>query len=250
MNHGLTVLSVDWDYFFPSMQEYDWNMKEELLFYEFLWETRYYHIGLKNRKPAYETMIPNYWGFFKKVLANSDIKQVVITDSHKDIRFYTDRGVSEIWNFDQHHDCGYGAADDEKELDCGNWASWLLNDISSYHLVYPKWRKDISEENLPENVDVHFGIPDEIISFDTIFICRSSCFTPSWCDFYFLDFINYLRVHYTNIKATAFALRPRKFSIETANKYYNADHHDVSTQRYDLFCGVYRERCGRFFHVS
>lgn len=205
----LTILSVDWDYFFPDPTWYDWSHNEESgLFYEIIWSTRPGNRNIMTGEVAYEKFIPDQKlldGFWDRVLSPS-YPLIFVCESHKTLGEVLSKITMpmDIWNFDQHHDLGY---DDRKEMDCGNWATYVLNQNkrSKYNLVYPPWRKDAPEaknqllrlkyaRNKGKPPLIHRNLPvvepPTGLKPDVLFVCRSSCWTPSWADEDWLEFLD------------------------------------------------------------
>lgn len=186
----MRVISVDWDYFFSDGAPFDWSHNEEQAFcYEMIWHMRCSARNLMTREKAVDVFHPDQNllnKFWDKVLVGK-FHSTFITESHYDLYRILKRNRNiEIWNFDAHHDCGYAK---KKAADCGNWAQKLGKKIKSFHQIYPAWRKDNPEPSPLRNPDtIQYEIPEPIKA-DVIFICRSSCWTPSWSDDRWLEFI-------------------------------------------------------------
>jgi hypothetical protein len=225
----LRILSVDWDYFFPDTFWYDWSQKEEsMMFLEYLWYIRYGNQHLKTGALAKDTVKPDksrLCGFWEKVSPREPYINLTITESHKDIVttldfFFSDpldRPSFEIWNFDQHHDAGYGM----EKLNCDNWAHYLHEDgrLSEYHVIYPPWRKEKPEEKPKFPCTMHYEIPDLPDRFEFVFICRSGGWTPSWCDDEWIKFIEHWKKYellWTTKSSAEYALKKRHFDYEKA----------------------------------
>lgn len=215
----MKILSVDWDFFFPCLDGFDWGMNEDNnILQEFIWHVRYSDKDIITGKYAYQVepdyqVLNRFWG---NVLNDSEIKQVVITESHSDIRHFLYEGC-QVYNFDAHHDFGY-KDDDEEELNCGNWAKH--ENIYSYEIIYPSWRKEVKEINLKPIVDFKFYDDYQPkVKYDLVFICRSSCWTPSWHDVYWLNFIDELKCH------TPFIVWENKLKVDWVMKKRVFDKH-------------------------
>lgn len=193
---ALTVLSVDWDYFFPDPSWYDWTHSEESgLFYEMIWSTRPGNHNIITGEVAYQSFVPDRKlldGFWGRVLAPS-LPLIYVCESHKTLGEALSKITMplDIWNFDQHHDLGY---DKRKEMDCGNWAAHVMrqNRRSRYNLVYPPWRQEKDNEEKASTFDSRcqtFYEPQGKVKPDVLFVCRSSCWTPSWADEDWLEFL-------------------------------------------------------------
>jgi hypothetical protein len=229
----LNILSIDWDYFFPDNLDFDWAMDDrQFLFYETIWPIRWGHMHLKTEKYAKDIYHPDHQllnGFLDKILINSTPTLISIADSHTDIKHLINLFPAKvnIYNFDQHHDIYYGNELPKKEsqLNCGNWVGYFLDRIESYHLFYPPWRKDNLEYTgkLLHTNSVSYSIPEDPPTFDAVFLCRSSPWTPPWSDHKWIEFIEYFKINYPllwNHKlALDYVLKARPFDQEAAERY-------------------------------
>lgn len=215
------ILSVDWDYFFPNIDGFDWGMNEDNKFlYELVWHTRYDNKNIITKEKA-KDIKPTYNGkFWRDKVSDKFVRNIVITDSHKEIDYFI-RPFETIYNFDAHHDAGYGHED---KLDCGNWA--LNENIEDYHVIYPFWRKESEEREPHILLNCHFEDEKDIFNaedIDFVYVCRSSCWTPSWCDDHWLKFLEELKsvcpTAWENKLALDYALRARAFNAETAKAF-------------------------------
>lgn len=221
------ILSVDWDFFFPDVNKYDWQMDENrLLFYEWIWTIRWSNTALFDPKiRAKEDMWPrsSFLKLWDQVCPSFN-KRLVICDSHLDILRVIDAFTSSdeeiaIINFDQHHDWGYGNPDGKES--CGNWARQLEDRLIDFWQIYPDWRRDEPERNIPDHVvfsyeeEIYNQIPKD---FDLIFICRSSPWTPAWADRLWLRFIEYWKgtMAWRRKIAVDYALKARSFDFKEA----------------------------------
>jgi hypothetical protein len=198
----LNVLSVDWDYFFPDPFWYDWGHKEDPIFLEFLWQMRATNRNLKTRVWAVDEMRVDRkrrHNFWKKVCPDSHIAVLYVTESHKEmydlLKAFEFAKVS-VWNFDAHHDLSY---QNRVSRECDNWAWFAMQEglMKEYHVIYPEWRlegRKNGEGGFPiDPTSVHYEIPAELPSFDLVYICRSSAWTPSWADDAWLRFVGHWR---------------------------------------------------------
>lgn len=181
----VTILSVDWDYFLPCDvdRRYDWGHNEnQPLFYEVIWPLRALDRGVYDTIQIDAARVNGFWD---RVLAPNCPLSVFISDSHKDIaQAIRAWDKVRIVNFDAHHDCGYGQ--DRNGLNCGNWALKFRKSLRlvDYHVVYPAWRKNVPEHKPLSRVNrTSYGEWTQApLSAPVVFLCRSSCWMPSWCD--------------------------------------------------------------------
>lgn len=139
-------------------------------------------------------------GFWARFTFAADV-QVTIAESHLEAASAgVRRGVTEVWNFDAHHDCGYRPRVVEsllKVVDCSTWLALYAVALpdGAVHVRYPRWKdKAFDVEPEPEVAcdrafDDGQPFPGGI---DRIFICRSGIWTPPWCDDHFDGFVERL----------------------------------------------------------
>ncbi len=116
--------------------------------------------------------------------------RLYFADSHAQAAHTAMRtGVTEVWNFDAHHDCGYeGAWDDPLRLGwvgCANWMCAYALGGASLRVRYPRWRADALLREIRPLCPVERDMDDgEIVplTFDAVFVARSSAWTPPWLD--------------------------------------------------------------------
>jgi hypothetical protein len=187
----MKLLSIDWDYFFPCSDYYDWGANEEnSLFYEMVWSTRCHNKHMVTHHKVLDEYLPtvpeNFWSIVKNrpplFIADSHL---LILDVIKTIGF--SEGI--IHNLDAHHDYFY-QYDDSVKIDCSNWGKYVLTEriAKELHLHYPKWRRQSKEDYELKLTSVSYDLPD-VQDYDAVFICRSSCWTPPWSDSDFDNFV-------------------------------------------------------------
>jgi hypothetical protein len=133
----------------------------------------------------------DWWGQFKL----SKNPRLFVGESHCSAvnTKVTHRINGEVWLFDAHHDCGYDEKTDRESVQTGRWTceNWLIwygrnLGLDNIHMRYPTHRTGAFEEErepyLPD-LDREFYDPqEETPVFDTIYVCRSGAWVPSWCD--------------------------------------------------------------------
>jgi hypothetical protein len=203
----MRVLSVDWDYFFTDLAWMDWGHSESPLLTHFIWTVRAGDRHLKTQQSALEYVQPRAAEmevFWRRVLDPARRPHVLVAESHLELWRWLEAQifpVQELVNFDAHHDCGYGGANEA--VDCGNWVRALLDPqerrLAQYTLRYPCWRRGALTEqgwaNVKRRTGVRavFGWPRRPSRYDVVFVCRSGAWTPSWCDAQFFQFLEPLR---------------------------------------------------------
>lgn len=237
------ILSVDWDYFFPDVYWFDWSQKEtSMMFLEYLWTIRYGNVHMKTGEIAKDMVKPDQkllHNFWEKVCPKEPSMHLSICESHKDIiqileAFFEHTVTFSIWNFDQHHDAGY----DMKELNCDNWVKHLYDSkrIHDYNVIYPPWRFDDREEKAKIIYHSFYEFPDLIYpeKFEIVFICRSSGWTPSWCDEEWIKFIEYWKKYnylWETKSAAPYALKKRPFDYKAAEENMKKEHKIIEEVR-------------------
>lgn len=216
----MRILSIDWDYFFPCDEGYDWGHQESPFFIDTLWNFR---VGNKTHdgKLILDVHTPtapeNFW---PKILTNKP--RLIVAESHCEIWNTLDMlrvfGPIEVVNLDAHHDCGYKKyprkTPDTFSLDCGDWAFWGLRThrISAFHQHYPAWRKARPEGRpAARPTSVSFELP-AADSYNAAFICRSGAWTPPWYDDQLTGLIKASRLK------TSRVLAPRGLTLQQARE--------------------------------
>lgn len=197
----MNLLSVDWDYFFPTPMKdalfFDWGHREEHLFmYEsFLWRMRA-ETFLQNDRPLPMTS-GDETTFWDKFLYSEDV-ELYLCESHRAAAYpEVMEGITEVWNYDAHHDCGYHGEASLEEPDL--MESWMLSYMlkgARCHVRYPGWLETgLNDERIPEiarnEIDIAYDCPEEDQTpvFDRIFLCRSAAWVPPWLDEAFVEFV-------------------------------------------------------------
>ena len=204
----MRLLSVDWDYFVPSINhEFVENVRGAPIPYALgggevfsdalldgLWDSRAAALLANGQAlPGTSGEEDTFWDRFQLDPA----ARLYFADSHAQAAHAAVRtGVTEVWNFDAHHDCGYeGAWDDPLRLGwvgCANWMCAYALGGASLHVRYPSWRlAAFQREVVPlcpveRAIDDRRGVP---LSFDQVFVARSSAWTPPWPDERFEAFL-------------------------------------------------------------
>lgn len=220
-----TILSVDWDYFFPKAADYDWAHREADFFLDLIWTTRVASRNIFNGDYAFDHYIPSRLklkGFWGKVCPNPP-GLLVIAESHSDmykvLELYEN---SWVINYDAHHDFAYN---DFSDVACDNWAYFGHKNklISQYDLVVPPWWRK-KHGKVRYGIDKKIKFHHELIScteVDALFICRSSAWTPPWWDDEWLKFINHWQKYpelWSEKIAVDYVLKARDLDREEAKK--------------------------------
>jgi hypothetical protein len=204
----MRLLSVDWDYFVPSIDhEFVASVRGAPIPYALhggevfpdvmldgLWDSR--AAALLAGGQALPGTSGEEDGFWERVHL-APAARLYFADSHAQAAHTAVRtGVTEVWNFDAHHDCGYeGAWDDPLRLGwvgCANWMCAYALGGASLHVRYPSWRRDAVQREVAPLCPVERTIDDGCavpLSFEVIFVARSSAWTPPWLDERFEAFL-------------------------------------------------------------
>lgn len=253
---GFTILSIDWDYFLPrSIDAFDWGHSENgFFFHELVWFTRAdarpYVKGGDKLPPAAELIKVDperVAKFLGRIWRPSVAPAVCVCDSHKDIVQWTlSLGLSKfnVINFDAHHDVHYNHDGKARrvgvlDLDCGNWVSYLraARRLQHYTLVYPEWRKiDTEGPKLPEGIDrvIYGDWPDAPITTPFVFLCRSSCWMPPWCDPQFSVLRNQLTKDAVSVSKAPYAMKERPWSDDYPRLNTLKDAMNCATQHAEI----------------
>jgi hypothetical protein len=204
----MRLLSVDWDYFVPSIDhEFIGNASGARVPYavgnsevftdvllDALWDCRAAALlagghGL----PGTSGEEAEFWPRFRIDPA----ARLFFADSHAQAAHPAVRtGVTEVWSYDAHHDCGYeGAWDDPLRLGwvgCANWMCAYALGGATLRVRYPSWRRDAMVREVtplcPVDREIDGWTP-VIPAFDLVFVARSGAWTPPWLDEQFEAFV-------------------------------------------------------------
>jgi hypothetical protein len=214
----MRLLSIDWDYFFRVCERpEDEQFPGEFWFYNWgrceldarfstpaIWGMRA-EAFISNKKPLPRTTgdEKTFWGRF---FINPNAK-LFVAESHAQAG--SDAvldGITEIWNYDAHHDAGYFTNFTTPEsyfkkfntVTCEDWMCYAaFLGIKNIFVRYPKWRHYFleAEPHMVAGDLVQRTVDDELshgpkTPFDRIFICRSGTWTPTWLDIDFENFVD------------------------------------------------------------
>lgn len=196
----MKILSIDFDYFLPNTDLYDWGHIENQFMVNFIWQLRVTSINFKTKASAVDEVMPDnrlLLNFFDRVVAGKPKYGFFVCESHsalyKIVKFFN--SPIYLTNYDAHHDFGYKNLK-HNLITCENWAKVLNGEglIKEYKLFYPPWRRDDPESKINNKIiNVQYGIQKRKNKFDLIFVCRSGAWTPSWVDHLWIDFIERLK---------------------------------------------------------
>ena len=235
----MKLLVIDWDFFFPegyllkdnklekAWEFFDWGHSEaNPFFYSLIWPIRASSFLQKDYTlPALTGEEKTFWNRIKV----SPKARLYLSDSNSQaIHPKVSAGIDELYLFDAHHDSGYqGKATLEhirsaRAYDCENWMMGYHSRGCLLHMRYPSWRGDAFEAEPAPAIPLERVFDDGSplpLTFDRIFICRSSCWVPSWLDDQFQAFVDNAPVR----KAITLGdtLNPRVFDLKTAKSLAN-----------------------------
>lgn len=223
------LLSVDWDFFFPtdrSSQLYDWGHSEKMPFLMGpVWVSR--AAGFLQQGMALPRC--HGWERFWERFRFQRGAVLYYAESHAQaIHLLVRSRVSgRVVNFDAHHDLGYGPNGIKGLLvsgraDCANWlAAYSILLGNQADVVLPPWQGETELNDVPRRQGVSARIDDGSnvqVPFGTIMVARSGSWTPSWCDDDFQTFIESCPVqHKVDLDGIlGEPLRPREFEVAQA----------------------------------
>ncbi len=196
----MRLLSVDWDFFFPIPEHdrlalYDWGHREDMAFMkDAIWTIR---AGAFLQAGAPLPRATEYDGFWQRFRHIAPDATLYFADSHAHIfKPEVRAGVTEIWNFDAHHDSYKGPEHvyKTKAVSCEDWATGYTMIGVKVYTFFPAWKAyGVAEEQpvapMMPKVQPDPGKPFNK-PFDRVFVCRSAAWMPSWLDDDFADFLN------------------------------------------------------------
>lgn len=202
----MNLLSVDWDFFFPYPEHdphgyYDWGHQESPFFINDVWTIRAAAFLDRGQDlPVVDQSWKHFWHEFRFTAEAT----LTYGESHAwaaDPRMVAD--ITEVWNYDAHHDCGYGQWATVLppllkggEFNCGNWMIRYILDNVKTHVRYPGWRSFSEDEDSRATLEpttkamAFTDEPSDLPVFDYIYVCRSGAWTPPWTDDDFMAFLD------------------------------------------------------------
>lgn len=208
-------LSIDWDFFVdipePDRDNQwctDWEQSEDwsagLL--NAIWVSRY--AGLVTAGCVDQVKLYCFWQNFWEEFDFLPGTTMIVQDSHSVAYAWAKKQrLDEIWSFDAHHDFGYAPLTDvmHGQPSCDNWALRLATDHGiTTHVRYPGWKiRAYSDDGLEPEHQGEFGRfldrsywdssgesqYETLPEFCSVFVCRSSPWTPPWFDQQFEAFL-------------------------------------------------------------
>lgn len=242
MSRAHTLLVIDWDTFFDDALEggtynktdrapllFDWSKGESPLYQEMLWPGRAaVFLSYRFALPGLTGQQIGFWDRFTGHIAPR--AKLFYADSNAlaaSRKIVTQRSrFDDVWLFDAHHDAGYvkererghavGKLIRGGSWDCGNWSVlyWVIG--ARLHARYPTWKTRVFDLEVEPIVPVDRQFDDGTlpldVSFDRIFVCRSSGWVPPWNnhDQQFLDFVEAAPV---TSKTCLQSVTPRAFDM-------------------------------------
>lgn len=228
MKKDTALLVVDFDFFFPRPPSnskegfylYDWSHRENELFIDMLWTPRA-ETFIRNNMPL--PGVKDWQGFWERFDITPDAKVYTDESNAGAINPEVEKGVSQVWLYDAHHDAGYDKETVAKSRETGYWScdDWMAMyadrlGVKNLHARYPLHRVDaFQEEPKPviARLDRKFDDPaEETPTFGKVFVCRSGAWVPPWCDDEYHQFL-------AELDREKVELRPlveRSFDLEKA----------------------------------
>ena len=213
----MRLLSIDWDFFFPTKEEddtewqlYDWGHSEN-------WSSGLQDVAWTHRAAGFlgnGFPLPGTSGeekdFWKRFRFSKNAR-LFIAESHmhcasEEVRI----GVTEVVNYDAHHDCGYVDHPlvriiEERTANCEDWMLvYSAYNGADARVIYPSWRTQgimaadkLLISGISRAIDDGRYCIDQV--FDRVFIARSGAWTPPWIDKNFAEFVESCPIEYSTV---------------------------------------------------
>lgn len=204
---GISLLSVDWDYFIYTDNKYQCSYLENKRSLIDEWYKRYIMSKQMGRdiRESYKLSpeVNSFWNRLKKYFKFSKKAKVYVSDSHSlSYKIAKESKVSSVYLFDAHSDLGYGGmASLNFEVNCANWLGKLLKEkiIDSAVIVYSPYTLENPEYFKAMNMRYNIRYTDinslqGVINVPVIHICRSGAWVPPWFDESFSKFVQELNL--------------------------------------------------------
>ena len=240
------LLVIDWDYFFPNPMDggeyktevvdgkgregnptllYDWGHHESPLMIEHIWPTRAQGF-LMNNLPLPE--VNDEWKTFAQRFQfdlDEDTYTYFAESNMEAGNLSSPYGESfeHIYLYDAHHDSGYkyktmAEFRAAQRFSCEDWMLMHADRGSELHVRYPTWKTYWKTAETPPPVDLVIdramddGLDPGVV-FDSVFLCRSGAWVPSWEDAKFFQFLDTLPGDEVE-ELGQYPVLPRKFDLD------------------------------------
>ena len=214
------LLVVDWDFFFENPLEgktarmeaewqlYDWGHNEGLAFMnDAIWGIR---AGAFERNGFELPDVDQRWRQFADRFTLHEDAVIKFADSNMWAGSVEEVGAEfdEVWLFDAHHDLyQHKSVDDwlkkgnDKDgvpVTCEDWMFVHAFYGSSLVWRFPDWHelwkdvKDADDLEVAHAVGLDYDVDDwqnVDVEFTDVYVCRSGCWVPPWCDDQFDEFL-------------------------------------------------------------
>ncbi len=222
----MRLLSIDWDFFFPIPADdphclYDWGHREDMAFMrEAIWIIRAGAFLRDGGLPGLTGEQDSFWQRFRRPFRGAAL---YYSDSHAHIfKPEVRAGVTEVWNFDAHHDSYKPPAHVIKQgsVSCEDWATAFTMIGVPVKTFYPTWNAySLAGENpkapMMPAVQLDPGVKFNR-QFDKVFICRSGAWTPTWLEDAFWRFLETCPVGSARVNLDG--IQRRTFDLEEARR--------------------------------
>lgn len=229
---GISLLSVDWDYFVYTESTYRGSYRESKRSLIDEWYKRYIiseQAGRDIRKLyRLNSEFKLFWDRIRKFFKISDRTKVYVSDSHVlSYKIADENHVNSVYLFDAHADLGYGGmASLNFEVNCANWLGKLLKDkkIRSAVIFYSPYTTEDPGyfKIMNESFNIRYANLEDfkdMVDVSVIHICRSGTWVPPWFDKDFTDFVNSLNMPYEEIDLPERKWDPENMSLADRINY-------------------------------
>lgn len=198
----MNVLSIDFDYFQvvdkDILKDYPDGIDLPTELSEIVWGSKYAYSSDIEKV----TVNQNELDILFSIISHMDQQTpVCISQSHKEIYSFIHKlqpntaKPLKVVNVDMHHDY----FNDNRELDCGNWISYLSDEYTKFKWMWianpisldvyeAEEIKPLVKQSLTEIEDLRF---------DVLFLCRSDNWVPPHLDKSFIDLIDVIQNRFT-----------------------------------------------------
>lgn len=198
----MNILSIDFDYFQivdkDILKDYPDGIDLPTGLSELVWASKYAF----NSDIEKVTVNQNELDTLSCIISHMDPQApVCVSQSHKEIYSFIHKlqpntaKPLKVVNVDMHHDY----FNDNRELDCGNWISYLSDEYTKF-----KWMwianpisLDVYEAEEIKPLVKQSLTEIEDLQFDALFLCRSDNWVPPHLDNSFVELINVIQNRFT-----------------------------------------------------
>lgn len=195
------ILSIDWDWFIPTVDAFDLGHHESEFFLNALWHTRGYLID--QMKTSGQEV--DFWSNMRKIV-DLQTTEIKVSESHLSAFRLVETSNEHLILVDAHHDCWPFDARN-KRVDCANWVAawiklgrhalgiercviWVVPSKEYIKMFQGTIQRGVRNNLMIITMEQLPGVLSKIEpEISVVHACRSGCWVPPWLDKEWLAFL-------------------------------------------------------------